>query len=197
MSTSRKNRSKITSRMMIFMAVNVVCPKCGHKWVYKGNAVKATCTSCYNKVQVRALPDPGPAKVPAGVKALGKKALGQPMLQEGQCIRGKVSMQRPDGKEVEDIVIPCPRHTVRPLVAREVVGSCKVCGDYLRERPQLNVMVDERERLHSTCFLTKIILESGGDLQAAAHLWNVSMEALQKRAMRLVELGKLPETVLV
>jgi len=28
------------------------CPKCGHTWNYKGNALYATCPRCYRKINV-------------------------------------------------------------------------------------------------------------------------------------------------
>lgn len=173
------------------MAISVVCTKCGNKWVYKGNAVKATCTSCYSKVQVRALPDPGPAKVPAGVKALGKKALDK--LQDGQLIVGSQSQEQPSGRQIQTqtLIVPAAKrgHTVRPLVAREVVGNCRYCGKPLRERPQLNVMLDEHDRFHSTCILSKIIMESDGDIQTAAKQYGIPLSELKNRVLRLKALG--------
>jgi len=170
--------------MMEIMAIDVSCPKCGNKWVYKGNAVKATCTSCYSKVQVRALPDPSHAKVPAGVKALGKKALGQ--IPDGQLIQGSQHQSHASGRQIQaqTLIVPAAKrgHTVRPLVAREVVGNCRFCGKPLRERPQLNVMLDEHDRFHSTCILSKIIMESDGDIQAAAKQYGVPLSELQNRS---------------
>lgn len=183
---------------MIFMAVNVLCPKCGHRWNYSGCAIKATCPSCYGKVQVRSLPDPGPAKVPAGVKALGKKALDK--LQDGQLIVGSQSQEQPSGRQIQTqtLIVPAAKrgHTVRPLVAREVVGNCRYCGKPLREQPQLNVMLDEHDRYHSLCILSKIIMESDGDLQAAAQVYGVPLSDLKNRVLRLKALGwKLPNGV--
>jgi len=138
---------------------------------------------------VRALPDPAPSKIPACVKKALEKTLSH---QDGHSIRGH-AQEQPSGRstQTETIIVPAPVHSVRPLVAREIIGNCRYCQHPLRENPKLNVMVNEKDRLHSTCFLTKIILESDGDLQAASHLWNIPLEALQQRAIRLVELGKL------
>lgn len=177
----------------------------------------ATCTSCYRKVRVRSLPDPAPApKTPAGVKTLLKKkapavgsAISQAIevaqaLDTPQTILGDTQEQQTGRTvQVQTLAIEIPaapapqRHTVRPLVAREVIGNCRYCGKPLREKASMNVLVDEHDRLHSTCFLTKIILESDGDLQAAALQYSVPLDALQRRVQRLRELGwKLPDGVL-
>lgn len=149
------------------MSIMVKCPYCQYSWQTKSKAVKVSCPSCYHKVQLRALPDPVHVKAPPGLKPMRKARLGS-----------------------------SNRYEVRPLVAREVVGNCQCCQHPLREKPQLNVMVNEEHRYHSTCFLTKIILESNGDLAAAAHLWNIPIENLQKRALKLRALGKYPAMVL-
>lgn len=183
------------------MVIEVRCPKCGNLWKYKGKACLATCTSCYHKVPVRSLPDPapGPKKTPPAVrKLLEKKTLEK--IPEGQLISGETQEQASGRKiRTQTIVAPAPIiPRVRPLQAREVVGNCRYCQKPLRENPQLNVMLNEHDRYHSICILTKIIMESSGDLATAAADYGVPLEALQKRAMRLLELGKqLPEGVLV
>ena len=182
----------------MFMVIEVRCPRCGNLWKYKGHAVMATCTSCYRKVKVRSLPDPNPApKAPAGVrKMLAKKE--QP-LADGQTIQDQTQEQATGRTvQVQTIVTTAPKkgHTVRPLVAREVVGNCRYCGKPLRERPLLNVMLDEHDRYHSTCILSKIIMESEGDLQASAQQYGVPLSELQNRVLRLKALGwKLPDGV--
>lgn len=181
------------------MPIPMICHKCGYSWDYTGSHVLATCPSCYSKCRVRSLPDPMPQKVPPSLRQLRKTAAKVESESPCQTVRGTVSLQSPPGREVETIEIPSPvKHSVRPLAAREVIGNCKYCGNPLREKPQLNVMLDERDRYHSTCILTKIIMESDGDLQAAAEQYGVPLQALQTRVLKLKELGKqLPEGVLV
>ncbi len=179
------------------MPIDVRCPHCNNLWTYKGHAVMATCTSCYRKVRVRSLPDHIPTpKAPAGVKKLLKKPLEK--LPDGATILGETQEQTTGRVQTQTFTVPAAKrsHTVRPLVAREVVGNCRFCGKPLRERPQLNVMLDEHDRFHSTCILSKIIMESGGDLQAAAKQYGVPLSELQRRVLRLRELGwKLPTGV--
>ncbi len=179
------------------MPIPMKCPKCSYFWDYTGSHVLATCPSCYNKCRVRSLPDPSSQKVPPSIKKLRKTAA---KVENSTCqtIRGEVT-KTPAGNEVETIVVPCPlKPRVRPLVAREVIGNCKYCGHPLREKPQLNVMLDERDRHHSSCILTKIIMESDGDLVSAAAEYGVPLQALQTRVLKLRDLGKeLPEGVLV
>jgi len=181
------------------MVIEVRCPRCGNLWKYKGHAVMATCTSCYRKVKVRSLPDPAP-KAPEGVRNLLAKK--EQLLVDGQTIQGETHPQATGRMvQVQTIVTPvtpAPKkgHSVRPLVAREVVGNCRYCGKPLRERPQLNVMLDEHDRFHSTCILSKIIMESDGDLQAAAKQYGVPQSELQNRVLRLKALGwTLPDGV--
>lgn len=96
---------------------------------------------------------------------------------------------------IADIITTSPvKHSVRPLQPNEVIGNCKICQKPLRGKAQLNVMLDEKTRLHSTCLLSKIILESDGDLAAAVQEYGIPLEILQRRAQRLSELGKLNET---
>lgn len=184
------------------MEIAMKCHKCQKSWSYKPrNAqppVFCTCPSCFSKCRVRSTPDPGPVKVPAGVKALGKKALGK--LRDGQLIVGSQSQEQSSGRQIQTqtLIVPSAKrgHTVRPLVAREVVGNCRYCGKPLRERPQLNVMLDEHDRYHSTCILSKIIMESDGDIQAAAKQYGVPLSELKNRVLRLRALGwKLPNGV--
>lgn len=151
---------------------------------------------------VRSLPDPAPGtkKTPSAVRKLlvKKKRLGE--IPEGQLISGETQEQATGRTiHIQTITAPAPKiPRVRPLQIREVVGNCRYCQKPLRENPQLNVMLNEHDRYHSTCILTKIIMESSGDLATAAADYRVPLEALQKRAMRLLELGKqLPEGVLV
>lgn len=182
------------------MSIQMKCPKCDHAWSYKGQATMATCPGCMNKIRVRSLPDPGPdsvQKIPKGVKKLLKK---QPLekLPDGATIQG-VTLEQTTGRvQIQTFTVPAAKrsHVVRPLTTREVVGNCRFCGKPLRERPQLNVMLDRHDRFHSTCILSKIIMESDGDLQAAAKQYGVPLSALQKRVLRLRELGwKLPNGV--
>lgn len=121
-------------------------------------------------------------------------------VPEGQLISGETEEQATGRKiQIQTITAPAPKvPRVRPLQAREVVGNCRYCQKPLREKPQLNVMLNEHDRYHSACILTKIIMESGGNLASAAADFGVPLEALQRRAMRLLELGKqLPKGVLV
>jgi len=37
--------------------MKAICDKCGYKWEYKGDLIKATCPSCGNKVKVRDIDD--------------------------------------------------------------------------------------------------------------------------------------------
>lgn len=185
------------------MEIPMKCPKCQKSWNYKPRQtpipVYCTCPGCFSKVRVRTLPDPSPLKTPPSLKKL-RKAVMRQAESDSMCqtVRGEVT-KTPAGNEVETIVTPSPvKHSVRPLATREVIGNCKYCGNPLREKPQLNIMLDERDRYHSTCILTKIIMESDGDLQAAAEQYGVPLEPLQKRVLKLKELGKqLPEGVLV
>jgi hypothetical protein len=196
------------------MVIKVKCPFCGHKWKYKGSAIKATCPSCYNKIQIRSLPDPapGPRKAPPAVKKLLKKsqndevgpalsqAIERSQAPEVELVRGETK-EKTAGRviQTQTITVPAPKTPrVRPLTAREVTGNCNYCQNPLRGNPLQNVMLDESDKYHSTCILTKIIDESGGDLASAAAEYGVPLAALQQRVLKLRELGKqLPEGILV
>ena len=174
----------------------VCCIHCSYRWETTSQACSVSCPKCGLKTPLRARPDPVPMKTPEGLKKATKARLGA--IPEGATLRGQLLSQAVGRViQTETIVVPTIKHTVRPLIAREVIGNCQYCQKPLRERPQLNVMVNEKKRLHSTCFLEKIICENNGDLSACSHLWNVPMEALQARAQRLRQLGKMPETTLV
>ena len=189
----------ITRRIVKIMAVNVLCPKCGHRWNYSGCAIKATCPSCYGKVQVRTLPDPGPAKVPAGVKALGKKALGQ--LRDGQLIVGSQSQEQPSGRQIQTqtlIVpaakIPIPVKHTRSAFSPKEQSAGLVCDHCHREikYPKMGFWIDGHEiKMHRPCLVDEAIQEACGDLQMASLDWDIPLEALQKRAAVLKEKGKL------
>ena len=186
----------ITRRIVKIMAVNVLCPKCGHRWNYSGCAIKATCPSCYGKVQVRTLPDPGPAKVPAGVKALGKKALGQ--LRDGQLIVGSQSQEQPSGRQIQTqtLIVPASKpipvkHPRSPFSPEEQCAGhvCHHCHRPIKY-PKLGFWVDGT-CMHRPCLVDEAIQQSGGDLQKASQDWDIPIEALQKRAAVLKEKGKL------
>jgi len=191
-----------------FMGIQVKCPKCGHVWEYKGTAIKATCTSCYSKVQVRSLPDPdpGPRKAPAVVKKILKKsqndeigpalsqAISRQQAADGQVLRGQV-LERSTGKVItETIEAPCPvpvRHTLQPLDPAEAKGECQLCHKPLSKKPRANVLLDG-QKVHALCVLDKAIREAAGDLGAAAQAYEgITLGVLQKRVLKLRELGKL------
>lgn len=199
------------------MSIQLKCPKCGHKWPYKGSGVLATCPSCYGKVRVRSLPDADPQpRAPAAVKKiLAKKSLDQPepvgpalsqaiersQTPDVELVRGEV-LEKPAGRKIQTETIvtpsPVPNARIRPLQAKEVTGaSCKYCRKPLRDNPLLNVMLDGQTKLHASCLLTKIIMECNGDLQAASLDYGVPLQTLQQRVLKLKELGlKMPVGVL-
>jgi len=117
------------------MAISVLCPKCGHRWNYSGGAIKATCPSCYSKVQVRSLPDPAPRRLPLHFKAAPKSVLHTPealderktlervkgkvrrhrqgldKLQDGQLIVGRQSQEQPSGRQIQTqtLIVPAAK----------------------------------------------------------------------------------------
>jgi len=190
------------------MVIIVKCPHCGNKWKYKGNAIKATCTSCYRKVQVRSMPDPGPRKTPAAVrKLLAKKTQPEPVgpalslaiersqTADGQVLRGQLK-EKTTGRKIqtETIVAPSPvlRHTLQPLDPADAQGvECQLCHKPLSKKPRANVILDS-QKAHALCVLDKAITEASGDLGAAAQAYEgITLEVLQKRAQRLIQAGKL------
>jgi len=152
----------ITRRIRKIMALNVLCPKCGHRWSYSGCAIKATCPSCYGKVQVRALPDPGPRIVPLHFRAAPKSVLHTPealderktlervkgkirrhqqgldKLQDGQTIQGKTQTQATGRVQVQSFSVPAAKipipvkHT-RSAFSPEELSAGLVCDHCHRE----------------------------------------------------------------
>jgi hypothetical protein len=210
----------ITRRIRKIMALNVLCPKCGHRWSYSGCAIKATCPSCYGKVQVRALPDPGPRIVPAHFKAAPKSVLHTPKaleerktlervkgkirrhqqgldkLQDGQTIQGKTQTQATGRVQVQSFSVPAskPIPVKHPRSAFTPEEQCAghVCHHCHREikYPKMGFWVDGT-CMHRPCLVDEAIQQSGGDLQRASYDWDIPIEALQKRAAVLKEKGKL------
>lgn len=209
----------ITRRIVKIMAVNVLCPKCGHKWNYSGCAIKATCPSCYGKVQVRALPDPGPRKVPAHFKAAPKSVLHTPKaldermtiervkgkirrhqqgldkLQDGQTIQGETQTQATGRVQVQSFSVPAskPIPVKHPRSAFSPEEQCAghVCHHCHREikYPKMGFWVDGT-CMHRPCLVDEAIQQSGGDLQRASLDWDIPMEALAKRQQALKGKGK-------
>ncbi|MFB3764834.1 MAG: hypothetical protein ACE14P_06245 [Methanotrichaceae archaeon] len=175
------------------MGIFVKCIRCSYSWETESLACSVTCPRCGKRTPIRAVPDQEPIKAPPTLKAR-KSLKSQESVQSDrvETLRGKVS-KTPTGKIQEDFEVASPvrKHSVRPLTSREAIGRCKICEKDFRENLKLNVMVDEKVKLHASCFLNKIILESNGDLGALANEWQVPLDALQKRAQRLLELGKL------
>jgi hypothetical protein len=184
----------ITRRIVKIMSVDVLCPKCGHKWHYSGCAIKATCPSCYAKIQVKALPDPVPAKVPAGVKALGKKALGQ--LHDGQTIQVKTQTQATGRVQVQSFSVPAskPIPVKHPRSAFSPEEQCAghVCHHCHRpiKYPKMGYWVDGI-CMHRPCLVDEAIQEACGDLQKASQDWDIPLDAVAKRSAVLKEKGKL------
>jgi len=210
----------ITRRMKNIMALNVLCPKCGHRWSYSGCAIKATCPSCYGKVQVRSLPDPGPRKVPAHFKAASRSVLHTPealderktlervkgkvrrhqqgldKLQDGQTIQGETQNQATGRVQVQSFSVPAskPIPVKHPRNAFSPEDQCAghVCHHCHRpiKYPKLGFWVDGT-CMHRPCLVDEAIQQSGGDLHKASQDWDIPIEALQKRAAVLKEKGKL------
>jgi len=210
----------INRRIVKIMALNVACPKCGHKWSYSGCAIKATCPSCYSKVQVRSLPDPGPRIVPAHFRAVPKSVLHTPKaldermtiervkgkirrhkqgldkLQDGQTIQGETQTQATGRVQVQSFSVPAskpiPVKHPRSAFTPEEQYAGHVCHHCHREikYPKIGYWVDGI-CMHRPCLVDTAIMEAAGDLQRASQDWDIPIEALQKRAAVLKEKGML------
>jgi len=206
----------ITRRIVKIMAVNVLCPKCGHKWSYSGCAIKATCPSCYSKVQVRSLPDPGPRIVPAHFRAAPKSVLHTPeALSEKKragMIRGKIRTPKkldsscetvrgvvsktPVGNLQEDLTVSAlpvlKVHSRTPFTPAQLKEGivCDHCHKLI-QAPKMGYFVTGLP-MHGRCIVDRALLECAGDLKKAAQLYDLPLKPLEKRAVILMSKGKLP-----
>ncbi len=199
------------------MPINVSCNKCGHKWPYKGTAVKATCPSCYTKVQVRILPDPGPRKLPSALNSLPRSVLLQPEVladkmraekvrgsirhhapKDDTCetVRGQIT-KTPAGNLQEDIIVSASPSSVvhgrtpfTPAQQQEGI-VCDLCNRIIKA-PKMGYFVDGQP-LHGRCLVDRALLECCGDLQRAAKAYGLPLKALEKRVSVLKNKGKLPK----
>lgn len=198
---------------MGIQGIQVKCPHCNNVWNYKGTAVKATCTSCYHKVQVRSLPDPapGPRKAPAGVKKILAKKKAQPepvgpaisqaiekaQASDVQTLQGKTQTITAGRRiKVETIVTPAPvpvKYPRQPFSPMELLSGhiCHHCHRKIRP-PKMGFWLDGHKiPIHRVCLVDRAIQESDGDLQRACLEWDIPLEALVKRSAVLKEKGKL------
>lgn len=198
------------------MSVQMKCPKCGHVWNYKGQAAMATCPGCMNKIRVRSLPDPGPRIVPAHFRAAPKSVLHTPeALSEKKragMIRGKIRTPKkldsscetvrgvvsktPVGNMQEDLIVSASPSSVvhgrTPFTPAQLKEGhiCDHCHKPI-QAPKMGYFVTGLP-LHGRCIVDRALLECAGDLKKAAQLYDLPLKPLEKRAVILMNKGKLP-----
>lgn len=187
--------------------IPVRCIHCGYAWRTASQAYTVSCSKCGLKTPIMSRPDKPIVATPPALKSIRAKLGSRPQdeLQDGSTIIGQ-SLSQATGRviECESITVPSPtkRHTIFPLrgnllyKSKGVTNNCELCGLKLKE-DKTSVLFDGKTPAHSFCVLDRALQESCGDINAAAHAYDLPWAELVKRAKKLMKAGKLPETTLV
>lgn len=180
--------------------IPVKCIHCGYAWETVSIACSVTCPHCNLKTTIRARPERIPVTAPSVLKSQRAVKLGH---QDGETLRGPIlskAVGRVIQTETFTVKSPTTKHTIFPLrgnllyKSKGVTNTCELCGLKLKE-DKTSVLFDGKIRAHSFCVLDKALQESCGDIQAAAHAYDLPLGELVKRAKKLMKAGTLTEII--